>query len=140
MTVSCDVIKDLLPLYAEDMVSSDSRKLVDEHLVECVQCRSRLEDIQWVQKVPAVAVDAELASIQRVEKGEKQGAVKCLGCLAKCDRASIPYCISRALLAAVKGDWENGLFFCGANAGDKTALTTVEQEIDQIVTEWRNAR
>ena len=69
MTVSCDVIKDLLPLYAEDMVSSDSRKLVDEHLAECASCRSRLEDIQWVQKVPAVALDAELASIQRVEKG-----------------------------------------------------------------------
>ena len=28
----------------------------------------------------------------------------------------IPYCITDALIAAAKGDIENGLIFCGANA------------------------
>ena len=32
MDISCDVIRDLLPLYAEDMVSEDSKWLVDGHL------------------------------------------------------------------------------------------------------------
>lgn len=101
---------------------------------------ARAEDIAIVKSpvgMPGRALRSPL--IKRVQNGEKQVAVKCLGCLSKCDRETIPYCISRALLAAVKGDWENGLFFCGANAGDKTALTTVAQEMDQIVTEWRNA-
>lgn len=47
---------------------------------------------------------------------EKYGAKKCRQCIAGCEPAKIPYCISRALIAAVKGDVEEGLLFCGANA------------------------
>ena len=51
-----------------------------------------------------------------------------------------PYCISRALIAARNGDWENGLFFCGANAGEINTLSTVQQQMAQIMDEWRNAQ
>ena len=34
MKMSCNIIEDLLPLYVDDMVSEDSRKLVEEHLKE----------------------------------------------------------------------------------------------------------
>ena len=33
MDISCDIIRDLLPLYAENLVSEDSRKLVDDHYI-----------------------------------------------------------------------------------------------------------
>ena len=49
------------------------------------------------------------------------------------------YCISDALIAAVRGDWENGLFFCGANVGDVCRMSTVKEQMDQIVKEWREA-
>ena len=32
MKISCNIIEDLLPLYVDDMVSEDSRQLVEEHL------------------------------------------------------------------------------------------------------------
>lgn len=35
MKISCDVIKDLLPLYIDDILSNDSKNLVDEHIEEC---------------------------------------------------------------------------------------------------------
>lgn len=35
MKITCNIIDDLLPLYVDDMVSEDSRKLVEEHLKEC---------------------------------------------------------------------------------------------------------
>ena len=35
MKITCDIIRDLLPLYAEDMVSQDSKALVDDHLCGC---------------------------------------------------------------------------------------------------------
>ena len=35
MKITCNIIEDLLPLYVDDMVSEDSRKLVEEHLKEC---------------------------------------------------------------------------------------------------------
>ena len=42
MKTSCKIIKDLLPLYVDDICSSESRKLVDGHLLECDECKSEL--------------------------------------------------------------------------------------------------
>lgn len=42
MEISCNVIRDLLPLYAEDMVSEDSKRIVDRHLEGCPDCRNSL--------------------------------------------------------------------------------------------------
>jgi len=42
MKNSCDVIRDLLPLYADDACSDDSRRMVDEHLAECPDCSGML--------------------------------------------------------------------------------------------------
>ncbi len=39
MKISCNIIEDLLPLYVDDMVSEDSRQLVEEHLKECTTCQ-----------------------------------------------------------------------------------------------------
>ena len=46
MKISCDVIRDLLPLYAEDMVSRDSRVLVETHLGDCPECKAALEALR----------------------------------------------------------------------------------------------
>ena len=43
MKMECDVIRDLLPLYAEGMVSEKSRTLVEDHLKECDRCRAQYE-------------------------------------------------------------------------------------------------
>ena len=32
MKISCNVIRDILPLYAEDLASEDTKRLVDDHL------------------------------------------------------------------------------------------------------------
>ena len=36
--ISCEVIRDLLPLYVDDVLSPDSRALVEEHLGTCADC------------------------------------------------------------------------------------------------------
>lgn len=41
---------------------------------------------------------------------------KCHQCIKTCRPDETPYCITDALIAAAKGDIENGLLFCGANA------------------------
>ncbi len=43
-------------------------------------------------------------------------AERCRRCIAGCDPGRVVYCISRALIAAVKGDVEEGLVFCGGKA------------------------
>lgn len=39
MKYNCAIIQDLLPLYADQMCSEASRKMVEEHLTECDNCR-----------------------------------------------------------------------------------------------------
>ena len=43
---NCNIIKDLLPLYAEGMVCSDSKELIEEHLANCEECRAELESLK----------------------------------------------------------------------------------------------
>ena len=78
--------------------------------------------------------------IVRVKDGVQPPIKKCINCIKTCDGKNAPYCISKALIAARNGDWENGLFFCGANAGDLSTISTVEDEINQIMNEWRSAQ
>ena len=42
----CNIVKDLLPLYAEHMTSEDSNRMIEEHLKTCNECRQELERIQ----------------------------------------------------------------------------------------------
>lgn len=65
MSVSCDVIKDILPLYAEDMVSSATRELVDAHLCGCDQCTAVLAKLV---KQPELVPEANTESLKRVRK------------------------------------------------------------------------
>ncbi len=46
MTMECEVIRDLLPLYADEACSEQSRKLVGEHLLNCAECRDMLRRIR----------------------------------------------------------------------------------------------
>ena len=46
MNSDCEVIRDLLPLYADDVCSGTSRKLIEEHLPECPECAAELEKLR----------------------------------------------------------------------------------------------
>lgn len=38
----CDLIQDLLPLYVDDACSEQSKLIIDEHVMECRECRDQL--------------------------------------------------------------------------------------------------
>ena len=78
--------------------------------------------------------------IDRVEAGTQPRPARCVNCLTPCKKLESPYCISQALIDAWHGDWNNGLFFCGANVGRMDRMSTVEEQIHQIITEWRAAQ
>ncbi|MBQ3389019.1 MAG: zf-HC2 domain-containing protein, partial [Thermoguttaceae bacterium] len=46
MKINCSVIRDLLPLYADEVCSEESRGLVQEHLQECPGCSDMLRRLQ----------------------------------------------------------------------------------------------
>lgn len=39
----CGIVKDLIPLYADDIASEESRNLVERHMKQCAECRHELE-------------------------------------------------------------------------------------------------
>lgn len=51
------------------------------------------------------------------EKESRRGSIKkCYQCIATCNPANTPYCITRALVHAAKGETDDALLFCGENA------------------------
>lgn len=60
---------------------------------------------------------------------------KCYNCLVPCNPKSTPYCISTALINAVKGDVDNALLFCGADAYKINELKSVKEVINELICE-----
>lgn len=70
--------------------------------------------------------------IEKVEK-ERQKIEKCYQCLEKCNPADVPYCITKALISAVRGDIDNGLIFCGSNVDRINKIVSVHDLIKELV-------
>lgn len=65
MESKCNVIKDILPLYAEDMVSTDTKMFVEEHLEHCTECRAEFE---WIRKPVAFVPDTDVTPLKNLKK------------------------------------------------------------------------
>jgi len=89
-------------------------------------------DIQIVQSpvgMPGRALRNEF--IRHLEAG-REPIRKCYNCLEKCDPRKVPYCITKALIEAVKGNLDKGLIFCGANVGRIHEMTTVHELMQEL--------
>ncbi len=65
MGQQCDIVRDLLPLYTENMVSEASRDFVDSHLQQCEACCRNLGREEKPLKIP---VDVEIGAFLRVKR------------------------------------------------------------------------
>ena len=67
MNNECSIVKDLLPLYAEDMTSKDTAEFVRTHLIGCSSCRNEYTKIK---EPPAAQAEttAEAAPLKAVKK------------------------------------------------------------------------
>lgn len=96
-----------------------------------INCKK--EDIKIVKSpvgMPGRAI--ENAFMKKVGEGITAPPKKCLGCLKSCNPAEIPYCITERLIAAAKGDVEEALLFCGANAWKEERITTVKEVTESL--------
>ena len=65
MKLSCNVIRDLLPLYAENLTSEESSALVDEHLCGCGECAKQLGILKKAQAIP---VETDAPGLKKIRK------------------------------------------------------------------------
>lgn len=99
-------------------------------------CIAKEEDIVLVKSpagMPGRAI--RNAFIKRCEQSGPQAITKCYGCMVPCNPASTPYCITRALCAAAKGDKENGLFFTGTSAARIDHISDVHTLMNELIGE-----
>ena len=75
--------------------------------------------------------------VQKLEQGLRFPPKHCARCLKACEPAKVPYCITHALIEAVKGNVEEGLFFCGANVGRLDRMRSVRELMDELMDDWR---
>lgn len=64
MKVTCNVIRDILPLYVENMASADTRKMVEEHTGSCERCRKQLDEMSIPHNLPA---DTDTAPLRKLK-------------------------------------------------------------------------
>ena len=103
-----------------------------------VLLHAKPEDVRIIHSpvgMPGRALNTPL--VQALAEGKRFPPKHCARCLKTCDPAKVPYCITHALIEAVKGNVEEGLFFCGANVGRLSRMYTVRELMDELVTEWR---
>ena len=72
---NCEIIRDLLPLYADEICSESSKQLVEEHIAACESCKNELEDYRYNTGIDIDEID-EKQAIQNFSKKLKKSNLK----------------------------------------------------------------
>ena len=70
--------------------------------------------------------------IKKVEN-EKAKIDRCYNCIKTCDAKDTPYCITKALINAVRGNLDEGLIFCGSNVSRINKIVSVHELMQELV-------
>lgn len=71
MKVTCNVIKDVLPLYLEKMLSDDSCIMVEEHIEQCQECMNYLNEMRNFNEMPVDRNTSPLLKIKSTLRKKK---------------------------------------------------------------------
>ena len=71
MKNECNIIRDILPLYVENMVSEETSEFVKEHLEKCQECATEMEAMKAGTKVDEFSTETKNKLESEVEKSLK---------------------------------------------------------------------
>lgn len=83
MKHECAIVKDLLPLYQEEMTSPETGEFVKEHLAGCENCRSEWEQMHKEDALPADAA-APLKKLKKWMRRKRIITILISALLVKC--------------------------------------------------------
>lgn len=99
------------------------------------------EDIEIIQSPVGMPGRAILSNfINKVRAGKKQPKKCPFKCIRTCDISKSPYCIIIALMNALKGNFESGYAFAGANAFRATRIFSVREVFQSLLAEYRSSK
>ncbi len=96
--------------------------------------QAKEEDIEIMQSPVGLlgrAIQNEF--LEKVLADEKFPIKKCHQCLKKCSVTSVPFCITEALISAVKGNLNQALLFAGENVYKVKEIVSVRELMKELV-------
>lgn len=94
--IKCCVVKDILPLYAENLCSEETAEIVKEHIENCESCRRLSEEVEIEEKAPKKIPD-EAKAMKKINKKIKRSKKAVIAAV----------CVLAAVLIPVALLWEN---------------------------------
>lgn len=134
MRNECNIVKDLLPLYRENMVSEDSEEFVRQHLQRCAGCRQEYEDIQTALFSCAEEEAETLRKIQRKIKRKRGHAIT----LTVCFMLALAVAVFSVLDAPRFLPYMEGLVKAEVGADQKIRITLNEPAADFSLVVYRS--
>ena len=68
MKIDCGIVQDLIPSYVDGVCSESSKRCVEEHIVECKECRAFLEEDRTVEFSGKLLEEQQLDGLRKVKK------------------------------------------------------------------------
>ena len=76
MKISCEIIKDLLPLYLDGVCSEDSNSAIGDHLAACEKCETELQAMKnFLTPKTAEQNLNEAEAVKKLSKKWKKGMI-----------------------------------------------------------------
>lgn len=63
--INCHIIQDILPLYVDEVVSDDTREMVEEHLKHCEECK---KEVAFMKRELYLPVEKEVPMIKNLKR------------------------------------------------------------------------
>ena len=104
MKLPCAVTRDLLPLYAEELVEQETHTLIEEHLTDCSACRAKLSELKTETSTPIETAKPLQSLKKQLQKRRLYSAVIAALCVFIVVYACFYHAKERKLVS-----WEDGL-------------------------------
>ena len=63
--IKCSIIQDVLPLYIDEVVSQDTKEMIEDHLVKCEKCQNEYEVMKRELFIP---VENKVSIFKKINK------------------------------------------------------------------------
>ena len=94
---------------------------------------AKKEDIKIIKSPVGMPGRAIYNKFIKNTENVKDNIIKCYNCIKTCDVKNTPYCITKALVNAVKGNIKEALIFCGSNVDKVKEIVSVHDLINELV-------
>lgn len=75
MNKECEIVRDILPLYVDDVCSASSREIIDEHLKACPDCAAYLDEIRASEAESELRDEKSLVIKNQARRFKRRSAV-----------------------------------------------------------------